>query len=165
MAADQQPNDDPNTFQNDLAAYRTSLFAAEQQMQSEYDKGVMTLSGGALGISFTFLKDIVGKQTLLSGNYLLLAWTLWAVSISCILASYFTSAKSLRDTAATVDENTIYLKLAKGPWVAWTKGLNIAGGIGFLIGVLSLVYFVACNLPTKMNVITDGGFRLLANKS
>lgn len=147
MALEQQTVDDANRFQDELSSYRKSLLAAEQQMQTEYDKGVMTLSGGALGISFAFLKDVVGTKSLSHGDYLLWAWILWAFSISFILASYFTSAKSLRDAAVAVDQQTIYLKLAQGSWVTATKTLNIAAGIAFFAGVVFLVCFVSSNLP------------------
>lgn len=120
-------------------------------MQTEYDKGVMTLSGGALGISFAFLKDVVGTKSLIYANCLLWAWILWAFSISCILASYFTSAKSLRDAAVAVDQQTIYMTLAKGPWVVASKALNIAAGLAFFVGIVCLVCFVARNLPNNAN--------------
>ena len=38
--------------------YRDNLQKIEGEMQSEYDKAVMTLSGGAIGISFAFIKDV-----------------------------------------------------------------------------------------------------------
>ncbi|HTL71657.1 MAG TPA: hypothetical protein VL863_00035, partial [bacterium] len=85
-----------DSFLQNLTNYRQSLIAAEQAMQAEYDKGVLTLSGGALGISLVFLKDIVGTKSLLHGEFLLLAWIFWGLSISFILASYFTSAKAIR---------------------------------------------------------------------
>lgn len=44
--------------------YRQTLINLEQQMQSTYDKAVMTLSGGALGISLAFLKDVADKTAL-----------------------------------------------------------------------------------------------------
>jgi hypothetical protein len=36
-----------------MSAYRDILIAAEQQASQAYDKTVMTLSGGALGLSIT----------------------------------------------------------------------------------------------------------------
>ncbi len=51
---------EPSDFFKNLAAYRQHLVDAEQQMQAEYDKAVLVLSGGAIGLSMTFLKDIVG---------------------------------------------------------------------------------------------------------
>jgi hypothetical protein len=147
VGTDKESRKEANAFLDDLSIYRKSLLSAEQQMQTEYDKGVMTLSGGALGISFAFLKDVVGEKELLHGSFLLWAWIFWAVSIACILTSYFTSAKSLRDAAVAVDQQTIYLTLAKGAWVNWTKGLNVGGGVAFLLGVVFLFIFVANNLP------------------
>lgn len=37
---------------------------ADQQAQTDYEKTVLSLSGGALGISFAFVKDIVGSKPL-----------------------------------------------------------------------------------------------------
>ena len=142
-----QADKDANTFQDNLSAYRQSLLTAEQTMQAEYDKGVLTLSGGALGISFAFLKDIVGTKGLLHGHVLLTSWILWGASISFILASYFTSAKALRTAATDVDLKTIYMTLARSGWVTATKWLNGLAGFCFFAGVVSLVVFVANNLP------------------
>ena len=136
-----------NTFQASLAAYRQVLVTAEQAMQSEYDKGVMTLSGGALGVSFAFLKDIVGTKGLSHGLVLLAAWILWGISISFILASYFTSTKALRKAVEDTDAKDIYLTLANSGWVTATKWLNALAGICFFAGIVCIVVFVAYNLP------------------
>lgn len=141
------PEPDENRFQDDLSAYRQSLVIAEQAMQGEYDKAVMTLSGGALGISFTFLKDIVGTKGLTHFCALLAAWGLWGLSISFILASFFTSTKALRKTVNDTDVHTIYMTLAQSRWATATKILNALGGIGFFLGLLSLLVFVAHNQP------------------
>jgi hypothetical protein len=142
-----EPEPDENRFQNNLSAYRQSLVLAEQAMQGEYDKAVMTLSGGALGISFSFLKDIVGTKGLTHFCALLVAWGLWGLSISFILASFFTSTKALRKTVADTDLHTIYMTLAKSGWATATKILNALGGVCFFLGLLSLLVFVAHNQP------------------
>jgi hypothetical protein len=143
----QSDEQDAKTFQENLAAYRQSLLAAEQIMQSEYDKSVMTLSGGALGVSFAFLKDIVGTKGLSHCPFLLAAWALWGLSISFILSSYFTSTKAIRRAVTDTDLKTIYLTLADSNWAKATKVLNALGGLGFLSGTILLVVFVAYNLP------------------
>lgn len=145
MSDGKSPDNSP--FLDNLAAYRQSLIAAEQEMQREYDKNVLLLSGGALGISFAYLKDIVGTQGLLHGGCLLCAWILWGLSISAALTSYFTSAKALRKAVLDVDLRTIYLTLAESVWATWTKGLNLIAGLFFFLGVAMLVVFVAFNLP------------------
>ena len=142
-----QAESDDDSFQEQLSAYRQSLITAEQTMQSEYDKAVMTLSGGALGISFTFLKDIVGTKGLTHFPTLLAAWVLWGLSITFILASFFTSTKALRRAITDTDMHTIYMTLAKSGWATATKILNGLGGFCFFLGLLALVIFVANNQP------------------
>ena len=138
---------DDDSFLVQLTAYRQSLVAAGQAMQNEYDKAVMALSGGALGISFAFLKDIVGTKGLAHFCALLGAWVLWGLSISFILASFFTSTKALRRAVDDTDMHTIYITLAESGWATATKILNALGGICFFLGLLALVVFVAYNQP------------------
>lgn len=131
----------------DLTEYRQSLVAAEQTMQGEYDKGVLTLSGGALGISLVFLKDVVGPKPLKEPGFLLASWIVWGLSIGFVLASYFTSTKALRRAVADVDHKTIFKTLAHSGWATATKALNALGGLSFFIGIILLVAFVSFNLP------------------
>ena len=42
--------------------YRNGLIAAEQKSQDDYDKTIISLSGGALAISVVFIKDIMGNS-------------------------------------------------------------------------------------------------------
>ncbi|WP_134984071.1 hypothetical protein [Xanthomonas axonopodis] len=53
--------------------YRQWLVVAEQKAQEDYDKTVLTLSGGALGISFAFVKDIVGQNPIQNSSWLLIS--------------------------------------------------------------------------------------------
>ena len=53
--------------------YRETLQRLAGSSQSEHDKAVMTLSGGALGISFAFLKDVATPPPYFSGCYYFLA--------------------------------------------------------------------------------------------
>ena len=136
-----------NEFEERLSAYRQSLIEDEHAMQGAYDKGVLSLSGGALAISLVFLKDVVGTKQLLHSGCLLAAWILWALSIALVLTSYFTSAQALRRALTDTDEKAIYITLAQSHWATATKVLNALAGICFLVGVLLLVTFVSFNLP------------------
>lgn len=141
-----QSNSGSGDVQGNLSAYRQSLIAAEQTMQGEYDKGVLTLSGGALGLSLVFLKDVVGANPLVHSGCLLAAWIAWGLSIAFVLASYFTSTKALRRAVLETDAQTIYMTLAQSGWATATQWLNALGGACFFIGILLLVIFVAFNL-------------------
>ena len=68
-------NDGPDAA---LAAYRLHLVAAEQKAQEDFDKTILSLSGGALGVSFVFLKDIVGPEHVAAPAWLFAAWLTWA---------------------------------------------------------------------------------------
>lgn len=134
---------------DDLVDYRKFLVAAEQKSQEDFDKAVLTLSGGALGISFTFLKDIVGVNSITEPAFLIWSWRLWAGSILCVLFSYFLSHLSLRKAIAQVDDQTIYDQKPGAMWSTWTACLNIAGAALFVLGVLMLTCFASINLINK----------------
>lgn len=133
-------------FHEQISEYRKELLKLEQQMQSEYDKAILALSGGALGVSLTFLKDVCIKQGVHGGGFLLTAWMCWGLSVTCTLASYYTSTKALRHAVKQTDDRLIYLELAGGCLDRATKWFNIFAGLLFLAGVVSIVIFVAQNL-------------------
>lgn len=133
-------------FDDQVSEYRKSLLSLEQQMQSGYDKAVMALSGGALGVSMTFLNEVVLKQGIQDGCYLLTAWICWGLSVTCTLASFWTSAIALRNAVKQTDDKTIYLELLGGRYNQATKVLNAVSGLLFFAGVVSIVVFVSCNL-------------------
>lgn len=127
----------------EMSDYRKSLEPLERQMRSQYCKAVMALSGGALGLSFSFLKEIVGKKGIVSGGYLLAAWVCWGASVTCTLFSFYTSALALRRAVDQVDNEE-----APGGWLdRLTEVLDFASGLLFLVGVIALVLFVGRNLP------------------
>jgi hypothetical protein len=134
-------------FSDQISEYRKSLLTLEQQMQSEYDKAIMALSGGALGVSMTFLKDVVITQGIHGGCYLLAAWLCWGFSVTSTLASFYTSSLALRKAVKQTDDRTIYLELLGGRYNRATKVLNAAAGLLFFAGVVSIVVFVAKNIP------------------
>ena len=116
-------------------------------MQSSYDKATMALSGGALGVSMTFLKDVVVKQCIQGGGFLLAAWICWGLSVTCTLFSFYTSVQALRRAIQQTDDRTIYVHLAGGSFNQATKTLNVSAGALFMFGVVSIVLFVWRNLP------------------
>jgi hypothetical protein len=134
------------SHKTEMSDYRKSLQALEQQMQSQYDKAVMALSGGALGLSFSFLKEVVGKKGIVSGGYLLAAWACWGASVTCTLASFYTSVLAMRHAVKQVDDDSIYTALEAGRFDLLTKALNVTAGLLFIVGVVALLLFVHRNL-------------------
>ena len=133
-------------FSERLDEYRKMLLDYEQRMQTTYDKAVMTLSGGALGISLTFIRDIADKASIKSEGWLLAAWVLWGLSVSMILASFFTSSLAFRKAVRQTDEKAIYIEHAGGRFNQITMWLNPVAGGCFFLGVIAIVIFVGGNI-------------------
>jgi hypothetical protein len=129
-----------------LQQYRSHLVLAEQKAQEDFDKTVLSLSGGALGVSFAFVRDIVGPGPLAHPGYLFLAWSSWGISVTVVLASYFLSQLALRRAIVQVDSGHIYKGRPGGPFALATAICNATGGILFLFGVVLMTLFVRFNL-------------------
>jgi hypothetical protein len=80
-----------------LKLYRAQLDAAYLKMVEEYDKAIMTLSGGGLGITFVFIKDFIGTNAVQRKQVLFWTWVCWGLSITFVILSFITtSAGKLR---------------------------------------------------------------------
>ena len=133
-------------MEKELSEYRNHLILAEQKAQEDYDKTIIALSGGGLGISFAFLENVVGTSAIVSPTLLFSSWICWAFSILCVLASYFTSHLALRSAIQKVDAGTIYQKRPGGFIDLITKFCNAAGGLLFFVGVILIALFVYKNI-------------------
>jgi hypothetical protein len=131
---------------DELSQYRQHLILAEQKAIEDYDKTVLTLSGGAIGVSFAFVTDVVGSGPFAFPLGLFLAWLAWGLSVTIVLASLFASHLALRTAIQQVDSGTIYLRRPGGPYALITNICNVSGGLLFLVGVLLMGLFVYCNL-------------------
>ena len=129
-----------------LREYRTLLVTAEQKAQEDFDKTVLSLSGGALGISFAFVKDIIGNKPIASPALLLWSWIAWGTSVTSVLASFYCSQQALRHAVDQVDAVKVYDQIPGGVYSRLTALLNAVGGLLFLAGVVLMVLFVAQNL-------------------
>ncbi len=132
-----------------LADYRKWLVAAEQKSQEDFDKTILSLSGGALGISFVFLKDVIGPHPILQSGFLLAAWLSWAFSTFSVLTSYYLSHLALRRAISQVDGGAIYKQPPGGVFARLTAILNAAGAVLFLVGVCCITAFAGSNLSSK----------------
>jgi len=128
-----------------LREYRSFLISAEQKAQEQYDKTILTLSGGAFGISFAFIDKVIGTPPTAT-IWLLAAWTFWGISITSILFSFYFSNKALRRTIEQVDEKTVYEDTPGEHYSGITEFLNACGGISFFVGVVLLIAFVHKNI-------------------
>ena len=130
----------------DLKEYRKLLVTLDQKAQEDFDKAVISLSGGALGVSFAFVKDIVGNKPIIHSECLFGAWLVWGLSLVFVLASFYVSEQALRQAIRQVDADKIRDQVPGGRFSTITAGLNILGGVAFFSGVVFMVIFVSQNL-------------------
>jgi hypothetical protein len=135
-------------------AHRSTLARLEEQTQSDYDKAVMSLSGGALGVSLLYIRQVADSPPYAYWSILLVAWSAWTLSVTSCLFSLAISGVALRKEIDQLDEEllqerpgTIDEKKAKGGrvWDAVTGFLNWAGSILFVVGAVSMFGFVWCS--------------------
>lgn len=129
-----------------VSAYRDLLIAADQKSSEAYDKALMTLSGGALGLSLTFVKDLAPTPLEATKWLLGASWLCLTASLTFILFSMLSSQWALRKAIRQVDEGLNSDEKAGGLYSTFTSALNITSGITFLLGVGFLAYFSARNL-------------------
>ncbi len=126
--------------------YRDHLLLAEKDAQQDFDKTVFALSGGAIGVSFAFVSDIVDPQAMVSVKNLIWAWGSWAGSLLCVLFSYYFSHLALRKTINQVDEGKLNQEHRGGFSDYAIALLNPAGALLFVAGLVLMIIFVNLNL-------------------
>ena len=129
-----------------LQHYRDILVEARSNAQKSFDKHLLSLSGGALGISIAFVKDIIGNKQAVLTQFALGAWILWTLSVTLVLVSFFTSRKAFDKAIRQLDDDKIYAEHPGGLLDRLTSLLNYAAGASFLVATASFIYFLSQNL-------------------
>jgi len=128
--------------------YYDKLCSAAAQSQSAYDKTILTLSGGAFGLSLAFLKDVVGSGTILYPRILMLAFACWIFSMVVILISFATG--QISHTRAAIeyiaDPAEYDFTNAGGIANSLTKLANFISGITCIAGLILVSLFVSQNV-------------------
>jgi hypothetical protein len=123
------------------SAFRDHLIQLEQRAQEVYDKYLVAMSTGALGLSFAFTRDFLGEYQAIGIGFLYASWVGWALALGLSLASFYVSTLAIRraierfDSSGSVDSR----------FDVAVRVLNPAAGIFFLCGVLSFVAFAIAN--------------------
>src|SRR5712692_4706414 len=96
---DQQHVDQPLVDQQDVdqqREYRQWLVETDHKSSQAYDRTVLTLAAGALGLSLAFMKDAASHQIRESFVHLLRGWECLGSSLTATLVSMLTSQFALR---------------------------------------------------------------------
>ncbi len=126
--------------------YRQQLLTHEQESIESFDKAVLSLSGGALGLSITFLNNLIFSNTLVRTELLLFAWICWGSSLILTLTSFWLSARAMNKAVQQLDEGKLGREHPGGMWDKATRKLTFLGGFAFILGVVFIIVFVYFNL-------------------
>ena len=131
--------------------YREWLVKAQHRASQDFDKTVLAISSGALGLSVAFLNSqyVSGpfSNTVLIG----IAWMGFGVALVSSLGSLFTSSKALRKCIEQVDAGVVDGETPGGVWTSRTDWLNLAAWWGVFLGVTFLVLFASFNTRRLSN--------------
>jgi len=145
--------------------HRRHLIDAESEAAKSYDRWLLTLSGGALGLSIAFTSDIIVAELALRWPLLLwFAWVALVVAIALGLVCIYLSQTGHKEFRRHLDQ-TLEKFAAKrqdgGFWAEvrrkqdrslrarWVRCLNIVNGAAFVTGIVLLSVFACVNVPIR----------------
>lgn len=134
---------------NDHSEYKTWLRETEQKLSEQFDKTMLTITGGALALSITFVKDIIGKGVMLQGWLLVTSWAALTTCLVLMLWSFHLGLKAYRKAQDQVDSGSIDSE-TPGGFFSWL--LNVVNSLSICllsIGLISLFIFSYINLSKE----------------
>jgi len=142
---------EPRKFDQAYLDERRLLVEGEVQVAARFDKSILTLSGGALLLSMTFVKDIVSGRPKDTWT-LIAAWILLGTAIAVMLISLLTSQKAYQRQRDILDKG---FGDSKGGdesncWACVTTWLHWISITLFLIAIFFLGYFAIKNIEKSL---------------
>jgi hypothetical protein len=142
---------------------RNKLIDGEQDYSKSYDKYVLTLSGGALALSVTFINDIIGDGPARAPALIVSAWIAFTLSVAAALVSIHQSGPLFRDFRDALDRvaqeagdrfrwKDVRIEQSKCWRLRLMGWLNCGSLVLFLLGVILLLTFAGCNLQGATSV-------------
>jgi len=128
-----------------LHDYRKVLVEADQRSQEQFDRTLIALSGGALGISMTFVDKFIGSRVVVDPLVLLLAWFMWTTSLIVILSSFYLSRRSVRSVIDQIDKGTLPAVGVGGRYARLTRVANMVAPLLFIAGTVLMGIFIVQN--------------------
>lgn len=126
--------------------YGKYLFEGATEAQRNYDKTLIALAGGALGVSFAFVDKFIVPARAVEPGLLFWAWICWAGSLMLSLSSFLVSRLAFQWAIKEYYAGRMALANPGGKRTVVTWCFTILAGATFLTGVLLMAFFAAKNL-------------------
>ena len=142
----------PNRAEQLHDEYRRKVWEDSKSGSENFDKYLVTLSSGALGVSLTFIKDVVPLKDAVWIPWLIVSWAAFILAILVTLFSFRISLRALERMFPVL--NDFYLngnvdafnKHLEDPWTKAVDWCAYAGIFLFVVGLLCTMIFVSGNV-------------------
>ena len=150
-------SDDEEFRRRTYASERAELLKRQSANADAYDRAVLTLSGGVLALSLSFIKDILPIGSIGWMGVLYASWVFLTLAALITVISFQVSNSAL--TREMEQIRRYYLEkddsaLRRTALALWVDRLNIASGVAFVGGVILTVTFVFLNFSEARYVTT-----------
>jgi hypothetical protein len=145
--------------------YIKDLYEDLKYSLSKFDSQALAISSGALGISLTFIKEIVPFESSVYTMLFYIALFLFIFTLTIGFIGHYLSSKQILDSIAKVSQEK-YNELRQDKWI---PKLNFAIVIALPLGVLFLVSYCIINIEslkvtkvkesTTQTIIVDKGIQ------
>ena len=130
--------------------YRGRLESSLQSAYDQFDKAILTLSSGALGVSIAFIKDVVPLARASWKPLLVCSWVGFALAILSTVVSFLVSQKAfVRQISDAEDyfigDETDALQ-RKNRHAMWVQRLNVTSVVLFMLAVGLTIIFISANI-------------------
>lgn len=131
---------------NEVDLYRGYLASAASKASQSYDKAVMTFAGGALAISITFLKNLIGPGGVCGIDLVYWSWGFWIGSIILTVSSLYLSRLAMDKAIKQYDAPELDAKKIGGIYTFVIKILNPLAGVALIAGLCLFLFFAYSNI-------------------
>jgi len=132
-------------YREKLKEHREKLIEIEKDLSFEFDRRLILLSGGALGLSITFIKNIVGSSEPNGVHIIVWGWILLAGCLLLALINNYIGTLTYRITVKRLDEE----KKPPTHLICSIHVLNIVCILLLIAGIILVASFAALNMGGK----------------
>jgi len=144
------------TAKQAVEKYHDQLNRAKFDIETQRDKTLVLITGGALTVSFAFVPALLDKGLVLALSMLIVAWCLWVGTLVLTLTNYTLSVhmySAVLEALSTDD----YDRVSRGHWAQkWVEKLNVASIVLMVLGFCAFGRFAIVNLERGAYVEAKG---------